>query len=111
MNTTTFTATFTFPTESIIGFANYLGYSETIDIPQYHEDGTIPYYSKEPNPENQFDFIKRLVREHNEKFVTQWAEHLSRIELEKQMKPIKEQIEQAVIAPVKNAIQITYEEN
>ena len=107
METITFTAKFTFAKASVIAFAKFMGYTSMIS--QYDQNvPTIPI-GEIPNPETEFDFIARLAKEHNEKFVTQWAQFLADAELKKQVDVIKPQIDQAIIQPVKDAIIVTYE--
>ena len=96
METITFTATFTFPRSSIIGFAKFLGYPDTAIT----TDGV---------PEEVFDFIARLAKEHNEKFVTTWANMLVQEQVQAQVDTIKPQVEAQILQPVKDAIQVTYQ--
>jgi hypothetical protein len=101
METITFTATFTFPKESVLVFAKFLQYEEYI----MSENG-----EGIDNPESPYDYIAQLAKEHNESFATKWAEYLANEELQKQIAIIKPQIDSAIIEPVKQAIQVTYSE-
>lgn len=107
METITYKMQFTFPKASVIAFAKFIGYQEMVS--EYSEENpTIPIGTIQ-NPENVFDFVARMAREHNQKFVTIWADFLVQKELGKQIDAIKPQIEQAIVKPVVDAIQVTYE--
>lgn len=110
METITFTATFTFSKESVIGFAQFLGYQSKIQQQRVLEDGSYSY-SEIDNPETVFDFLARLAKEHNEKFTTVWAEYLVQQEISKQVDILKPQFDAQIIQPVKDSIQVTYQEN
>jgi hypothetical protein len=115
MNTTKFTASFTFSTESIIGFAKFLGYKETIPEPVYNEDGTVKLYEEVPNTQTALDYVKEKALTHIQLFVTGWADKLVQDGLNEAIQQttdeVKPQLEDAILKPVKEAIQVTYETN
>ena len=113
MNTTTFTASFTFPTDSIVGFGQYMKYQNIIGVNKKDADGNVLPYEFEfiPNPESLFDYIARLAKAHNEKFVTQWANTLVNEQVKAQITPIQTAMEAQIIQPVKDAVQVTYTSN
>lgn len=108
METITFTATFTFPKESVLNFAEFMGYQNKIIEEVRENDTAISTHKEVDNPESAFDFIARLAKEHNELFVTKWADFLVEAEVQKQIGIIKPQLEQQIVQPVKDAIQVTY---
>lgn len=112
MNTTTFTATFTFPTDSIIGFATWLGYSSTIKQPVLNDDGSIKMYEDVQNPQSALDFVKGKATNHIQTFVTGWAEYLKKQAIKEQVdaltSQLSPQLDEQIIKPVKDAIQVTY---
>lgn len=107
METITYKMQFTFPKASVIAFAKFIGYQEKIS--QVNPENPTGGLIEVDNTENVFDYIARMAKEHNEKFVTVWADFLVQKELDKQVDVIKPQIEQAIVKPVKDAIQVTYE--
>jgi len=116
---TTFTATFTFPTESIIAFAKApisqggLGYQDTIQVLSKNPITGIPMYVSQPNPEAPLDFVARKAKEHNEKFTSAWAKNLVQQQVQAQTAPITAHIhasvEAQILQPVIDAIQVTYQ--
>lgn len=107
MNTTTFTATFTFPTDSVIGFATFIGYQATIMQPI--NDPTQPFrLVSVPNPQSAIDYLVQKATEHNQSFVRQWADFLVQQNIETTVKP---QLDQQIVQPVLNAVQVTVTQN
>lgn len=113
----TFTASFTFKRSSIEAFAKTpvaqggLGYRDTVITNGQDPDTGAPTQITVPNPEGVLDFIARLAKEHNEKFVTKWANFLVQNEVQKQVNIIQPQVEAVILQPVKDAIQVTYEQS
>jgi hypothetical protein len=103
----TYTATFTFPKSSVLGFAKWMQYQETIPKGTALADGTITE-EETVNPENAFDFIARKAKEHNEAFVTGWANFLRDQEVQKQSDVIREELDTQIVQPVRDAIDVTY---
>lgn len=93
MKTITFTHTFTFPEDSVIGFANFLG------------------YDSEKMTETPIEYVTRLSREHSLQFTSRWAKELVRLEILKQVNVVRPQIEQAIVKPVEDALQVTVQVN
>lgn len=111
MTNVTFTATFTFPKESVQGFAQFIGYVDTIKQPVLHEDGTISHYVDAPNPQSAFDFICVKAKEHNEQFCSGWAHYLVQQAIDTQTAQLRPQLEEQILKPVKDAVVLTYSEN
>lgn len=111
MKTITFTHTFTFPEQSVLGFAKFLGYVESSETPRFDSNGTFIETTITPNAESPVDYVSRLSKEHSLTFVTKWANWLAEKELEKQIDIIKPQIDEALVKPVEQALAVTYEVN
>ena len=66
-----------------------------------------------PNPEGIDDFIARKAKEHNMPFVTGWAKFLVQTNLDgaiqQTVDTVKPQLDNAILKPVEDAIQVTYE--
>ena len=117
MENITFTATFTFNKSSIETFARTpvaqggLGYQDNVVKIAADPITGLPTQTTIANSEGVFDFIARLAKEHNEKFVTKWANFIVQGEVQKQVDIIQPQVETAILQPVKDAIQVTYTSN
>lgn len=113
MKTITFKQEFTFPEESVKGFALFLGWIEkfTRSIAIVDENGVdtgnfeIEEYD---NPETYIQYVERLSIEHTQKFTKAWAEKLKEDYLNTQVESFKEQTEPAlyeqIIKPVEDAL-------
>lgn len=101
MKTITFTHSFTFPEDSVLGFAAFLGYQDTI------ADTTQSPTVFSQNTETAVDFVTRKSKEHSLIFTTKWAKFLVDQEVKRQAAVIQAQFQDAIVKPVIDALVVT----
>ena len=108
METTTITASITYPTADIEAFADRLGYQEQVANPAY-EASLDPETGEttdngEPatidNPEDRVTFVKRMFKIHSVAWFTQFverdAEQAAKVQKDATVATAKEAVEQAI---------------
>lgn len=115
MTNITFSQHFTFPEESVKGFAIYLGWKEklTRQIEIIDDETTTPatgHFENEEydNPQSFTEFVEEKAREHTLLFTKSWAEKLKQEYLNTQVDNFKGTIEptlyEQIIKPVEDAL-------
>lgn len=112
MTNITFTQTFTFPEQSVKGFAIYLGWQEklTQKVETWTDELWWPIFTTEEydNPQTFAEFVDEKAKAHSLSFTKSWAEMLKQQEIDRQVNELKETIEPGlhdqIVQPVEDAL-------
>lgn len=99
----TITHSFSFNDEAIKGFAIFLWWQEKIQ--QFANEDCI-WYIEVDNPESYIDYVKRLSMQHSEAFTTGYASHIVEEMVATEADRIRPALEEQIIEPVKQALQV-----
>lgn len=124
MKTITFKQQFTFPAESVKGFALFLGWTESlkrtitvVDESDGEGNPIASHFEEEeyPNPETYSGFVAKKAREHSLNFTKQWAQKLKEDAKEEQLSQLRDSLEpqlhEQIIKPVEDSLVDEFVEN
>jgi hypothetical protein len=115
MTQITFKQQFTYPEESVKGFALFLGWQERLsrEIEVVDDDTTTPITTHKSleeydNPQTFSSFVEHAAKEHSLKFIRSWAENIAQSELHNQIIAITNvtgaELHNQIVTPVEDAL-------